>query len=606
MNHLITIGTSTTNLSANTITTSGNLGVTGTSTLYGQVYAQGGITGATASFSYISTTQAISGQTGTFTNLTVTQNEVIQGTLGVTGTSALYGNVGIGKGPTGTYALDVSGNVNISSNLNVGGVVNSGNYILEINNGYIRVGTFTVPNRVGQGIHFKFYSHAYYNANNNEDYVFELYFKVADMELDYTFPANSFYYRYGESTVNPSPVWYVTDSDSQNQLTFDLYIYTYPDNNNSFYEVYYTDGCTWTDSPALGLPTSSYPSLNATEEYILQTPTTFNGNVGIGKGPTGTYALDVLGSANISNNLNVGGVVNSGNYQLLSLGNYSSQYIRVGTFTVPPPPPQNGQGIHFKFYTHVGFNANNNEDCVFELFFKLSNGTSANGSGVKANSFYYRYGGNTFNPSPIWYVTDYPTQLTFDLYIYAATFNNTSFYEVYYTDGCSWTNSPASGLPSGYPSLNATEEYILQTPTTFNGNVGIGIGPSSSYALDVSGSIYIGPSASANGIIFQDGTKQTSAYTSSDYRIKQNIVPLNNTYSTDNLNPVTYHNIQLGKQDIGLIAHELQEVYPMLVNGEKDGECMQTINYVGLIPIIIKEIQDLKKKVQVLMEDKNK
>jgi hypothetical protein len=26
------------------------------------------------------------------------------------------------------------------------------------------------------------------------------------------------------------------------------------------------------------------------------------------------------------------------------------------------------------------------------------------------------------------------------------------------------------------------------------------------------------------------------------------------------------------KQDIGLIAHELKEIYPELVNGEKDGE----------------------------------
>ena len=46
-------------------------------------------------------------------------NQTIGGTLGVTGTSSLYGNVGIGKGPTSTYALDVSGNGYFSGNIEV-------------------------------------------------------------------------------------------------------------------------------------------------------------------------------------------------------------------------------------------------------------------------------------------------------------------------------------------------------------------------------------------------------------------------------------------------------------------------------------------------------
>ena len=56
------------------------------------------------------------------------------------------------------------------------------------------------------------------------------------------------------------------------------------------------------------------------------------------------------------------------------------------------------------------------------------------------------------------------------------------------------------------------------------------------------------------------------------------------------MRPVTYNNISLDKQDIGLIAHELQEIYPFLVNGEKDGENFQSVNYTGLIGILIKEI----------------
>ena len=83
----------------------------------------------------------------------------------------------------------------------------------------------------------------------------------------------------------------------------------------------------------------------------------------------------------------------------------------------------------------------------------------------------------------------------------------------------------------------------------------------------------------------------------SDYRIKSNITSLDETYIVDKLNPVTYLNKQTDKQDIGLIAHELQEIYPILVNGTKDDDSYQNVNYIGLIPVLIKEIQTLKQTV---------
>jgi hypothetical protein len=52
------------------------------------------------------------------------------------------------------------------------------------------------------------------------------------------------------------------------------------------------------------------------------------------------------------------------------------------------------------------------------------------------------------------------------------------------------------------------------------------------------------------------------------------------------------------QQDIGLIAHELQEIYPELVTGEKDGPETQSINYIGLIPILINEIKSLKTDIK--------
>ena len=88
----------------------------------------------------------------------------------------------------------------------------------------------------------------------------------------------------------------------------------------------------------------------------------------------------------------------------------------------------------------------------------------------------------------------------------------------------------------------------------------------------------------------------------SDYRIKENVVTIydNNNFTIDNLRPVTYTNKISGKQDMGFIAHELQEHYPFLVSGNKDGSQNQSVNYIGLIALLVKEIQELKKEIRLL------
>jgi hypothetical protein len=86
----------------------------------------------------------------------------------------------------------------------------------------------------------------------------------------------------------------------------------------------------------------------------------------------------------------------------------------------------------------------------------------------------------------------------------------------------------------------------------------------------------------------------------SDYRIKTNVLPLTQNYVVDCLKPVTYHHMLKNKDDVGFIAHELQEIYPFLVSGSKNGGDYQSIEYTGLIPILVKEIQELKKRVLAL------
>ena len=135
---------------------------------------------------------------------------------------------------------------------------------------------------------------------------------------------------------------------------------------------------------------------------------------------------------------------------------------------------------------------------------------------------------------------------------------------------------------------NATTAGIRVSPDGLSVNTSW-LTSTTGYALYVTGNTYF--TGQAQAVSF-------NGY--SDYRIKENVVPLDVVFTVDNLNPVTYTNTKTQKQDIGLIAHELQEHYPFLVNGTKDGEELQSVNYMGLIGILIKEIQSLKKEVSLM------
>jgi hypothetical protein len=120
--------------------------------------------------------------------------------------------------------------------------------------------------------------------------------------------------------------------------------------------------------------------------------------------------------------------------------------------------------------------------------------------------------------------------------------------------------------------------------------------------LNVSGDVDISGNLHVQGNIDCSGNVLATTFSMpSDYRIKENVTQLDETFIVDKLNPVTYLNKKSGKQDIGLIADELQEIYPELVNGEKDGEQLQSVNYTGLI----KEIQQLKKEIKSVKTELN-
>ena len=97
-----------------------------------------------------------------------------------------------------------------------------------------------------------------------------------------------------------------------------------------------------------------------------------------------------------------------------------------------------------------------------------------------------------------------------------------------------------------------------------------------------------------NGICYAN-----NFYALSDYRIKTNVTPLLPN-SIDNLNPVYYNNVLTKRYDMGFIAHELQKEFPFLVFGEKDDDEYQSVNYIGIIALLVKELKDIKREMRDL------
>lgn len=96
----------------------------------------------------------------------------------------------------------------------------------------------------------------------------------------------------------------------------------------------------------------------------------------------------------------------------------------------------------------------------------------------------------------------------------------------------------------------------------------------------------------------------TTAYnTTSDYRLKQNVMPMNNRLAdVMKLKPVTYNWKYDDSPGEGFIAHELAEVCPYAVTGEKDavnedGSIKpQSIDTSFLIGMLVAAIQELNSK----------
>ena len=115
-----------------------------------------------------------------------------------------------------------------------------------------------------------------------------------------------------------------------------------------------------------------------------------------------------------------------------------------------------------------------------------------------------------------------------------------------------------------------------------------------SATLSVSSNASIGGNLSITGVITQ----------SSDGRLKKDIQELNNEDANivTGLNPVSYRfkNDEKQRLHYGFIAQEVKEIAPELVYEDENGQ--MSVDYVGVVPLLVAKIKDLEEKVDFLLK----
>ena len=165
-------------------------------------------------------------------------------------------------------------------------------------------------------------------------------------------------------------------------------------------------------------------------------------------------------------------------------------------------------------------------------------------------------------------------------------------------------------------TLTATGELLVGTNTTSVASGGVVTygGSVAQFAMGhatgtTSGNAYAGFQYAGTqiGSITQSGTTGVLFNITSDYRLKESVKPLNGGLARVNaLKPSVYNWKSDGSTGEGFLAHELAEVVPFAVSGEKDAVNAdgsiksQGIDMSRIVPILVAAIQELTARVQTL------
>ena len=145
----------------------------------------------------------------------------------------------------------------------------------------------------------------------------------------------------------------------------------------------------------------------------------------------------------------------------------------------------------------------------------------------------------------------------------------------------------------------------------FNGVSNNGILISDTSSIGVQNMIVFAKNGSEVGTV-TSSTSATNYNTSSDYRLKENVVSMTDALDrVSQLKPSRFNFIADSDKTVdGFLAHEVQEIVPEAITGEKDAVDEEgNLEYQGidqskLVPLLVGAIQELKARVKELEKNK--
>ena len=175
-----------------------------------------------------------------------------------------------------------------------------------------------------------------------------------------------------------------------------------------------------------------------------------------------------------------------------------------------------------------------------------------------------------------------------------------------------------ASIALGYSaSANGSNSVSIGSYSSVDGNNSVAIGPGATTSNDneiilgtdqnvimfANVSIAATPNTDTFGLYVDGDIYSTNnLIAASDLRLKENVNTLENVLSSlDNIRGVSYNFIGNEENNIGVIAQEVQTVYPELVHG-KDS---LGVNYNGLIGVLIQAVKELKDEVEELKNERN-
>jgi hypothetical protein len=178
----------------------------------------------------------------------------------------------------------------------------------------------------------------------------------------------------------------------------------------------------------------------------------------------------------------------------------------------------------------------------------------------------------------------------------------------YNCQGNNWTRNAQDlyyGSGTGAVGIGDTSPAALANRLTIAASGGTGnvvdISTGSTANNNVGAIVFRNSARAYCGQITVNGATGVTSYLSaSDYRLKEDLQDFQGLNLVSNIKVYNYKWKSADERTYGVMAHELQEVLPQAVVGEKDHEEMQSVDYSKIVPLLVKSIQELKAEIELL------